>query len=126
MRTLKVTASFSVDPDLLKQVDDLADAQSLSRSQLLEKWMKQAVEQEKQAAAVLSNPVLLEGFAKAFSAPGILKEMAKALGDELSDEQLELFHRTLSATVEQQQQPRPKLRTAGKLYQKRDKKRGGK
>ena len=46
----KVNASFMIDPDLLKQMDAVARAQGISRSNLLGRWIRDHVASEQDDA----------------------------------------------------------------------------
>lgn len=101
MTSTRVTASFTIPADLLKQVDDVADAQRLSRSTLLETWILEKLDSEKLNVQLLANPAVFQAMVKAFGNPEVLKSMAQAVGQELKPEQLELFHRGISIAHEE-------------------------
>lgn len=90
-----ITTSMVLEPDLIPKLDGLARAQGLSRSALLNRMIREYIEREGQAIALLSNPALAKVFAQAFGQPGVLDQLAAAIGDKLDSEQLELFHRSL-------------------------------
>jgi predicted transcriptional regulator len=87
----------------MAQVDSLADAQRLSRSQLLENWIREQIEQQTLNVQMMANPVVMQAMMAAFAKPEVFKAMVSAVGDELSAPQLELFHRGLSAAHEEAQ-----------------------
>jgi hypothetical protein len=99
--SVRVTASFVVPADLLKQVDDLADAQRLSRSQLLETWIRDRIEGEKVNLAMVGNPAVMKAMMQAFSDPNVMKSFASAVSEDLSTDQLELFHRGMAQVHDQ-------------------------
>lgn len=101
MATTRITASFMIPSDLLAEVDALADAQRLSRSQLLETWIREHIDGEKLNVQLLGNKAVFQAMVQAFSKPDVLKQMAASVGESLNSDQLELFHRALSETHEQ-------------------------
>lgn len=98
---MRVTASFTIPQDLLKRVDDLADAQRLSRSQLLERWILDAIEGESLAVKMMASPAVMSAMTAAFSRPEVIKQFGQAVNAELSSEQLELFNRAMIEAQEQ-------------------------
>lgn len=101
MATTRITASFMIPSDLLAEVDKLADAQRLSRSQLLETWILDKIQGEKVNLAMVGNPAVMKAMMNAFSDPNVLKSFASAVSEDLSTEQLELFHRGMAQVHEQ-------------------------
>jgi hypothetical protein len=89
--------SISIGPELLQRVDDLADAQGVPRSQLIVKLISEGIEDDEMAVRALMNPVVMQAMTTAFRDPMVLRGMAAAVGQELSSEQLQLFHQAMSA-----------------------------
>ncbi len=92
--------SITIEPELLKRLDDLADAQGVARSQLIEKLISEGIEGEEMAVRALTNPVVMQAMVGAFRDPTVLRAMAVAVGQELSTEQLQLFQRAMGAVSE--------------------------
>lgn len=97
MATRRAIISVTIEPELLKRLDDLADAQAVPRSQLIETLIRQGIEDEEIAVRAVTNPVILNAFMGAFRDRAVVKAMASAVGDELSPEQLNLFRQAMTA-----------------------------
>jgi hypothetical protein len=93
---MRLSITLSMKPELVQRLDNLADAQSLSRSQLVEQFIMRQLEQEEQNVKVLANPAVMRAMMQAFSDPAVLKGFAAAVGEQLEPQQLELFHRSLT------------------------------
>jgi len=92
----KQIVSLSLDSDLFKRVENLADAKGMSRSALIEEFIKNGIGNEEIAVAMFKNPVLLEALMKAFAQPSVIKEFARSMHEQAaSPQQLELFHQGL-------------------------------
>lgn len=97
----KVILSVAVDPELVKLLSELAESQNMSRSQLVQRVLQQAVEQERATVAILGHPVLGPMMTRLFGTPDFLKTLVEAMGQQLPAEQLPLFHKALQdATVQ--------------------------
>lgn len=97
----RVAFTISLQPGVAKAIDDLADAQGISRSALVLRWITEKMEGEKHTVAIFANPVVANTIIKAFAQPGVLRALADAVGEKLTDEQLELFHRTMNVATEE-------------------------
>lgn len=97
----KTICTFSIDADLLKQLGELADAQGLSRSQLIERCVRDQIAGQTVAVQVMANPVLGPMLAGMFANPQFIKQFAAAIGDQLPAEQLPLFQRAMQGMVDQ-------------------------
>lgn len=95
----KAVFSLSFDPQLLAQIDRLCKAQNLSRSQLMERWVREKVMGETQAVALMANPVVSELVVKTFGNPAFLEQLAKALGERLPENALPLFHEAVQGVA---------------------------
>ena len=95
----KITKSFALDPDVARDLEALAKVEGLSASALANRLLSDAVRERAASAKVLSNPVVMQAFGKAFSAPGVLSSMIEAIGQKLDDEQLRLFRDTLESVT---------------------------
>jgi hypothetical protein len=73
----------------------LAKAQRVTRSQLVERLLRDALDPEEMAVKAFTNPQIMTAFGRAFSAPGVLRQMVEVLGEELQPEQLELFQNAM-------------------------------
>lgn len=100
----KITCSISIDPALVVELDGLADAQRISRSMLIERVLRDHIESEKLNVKVAGNPVVMAAMMQAFSRPDVVKAIVAAVGEDLRDDQLELFHRALADTHDKARQ----------------------
>lgn len=97
----KAVISFSIDADLLKQMDELADAKDISRSKFLERLVREEVQGGAQALKLLSDPKTGPAFLRLFGSPEFVQQMADALGDQLPENALPLFERKLRGAVKE-------------------------
>lgn len=94
----KIQTSFACSPELLAKLDSQAEGQGVSRSQLIERYLTQSVEQEKQVLGILADPTVGPQLTRLFTDPEVLRSMVKALGGQnLTDAQLRLFGETMNA-----------------------------
>lgn len=87
----RMISSIAMPKELWEAVERLADAQDTSRSRLIERWIREKIEGEKQMVALLGNPVVGRRLAQMFSDPDVLRQLVAALGEKLDDKQLMLF-----------------------------------
>lgn len=91
----KKVTGFSLDPDVVRRVAALAKAQGVTRSQLVNRLLREALDPEEMMVKAFTNPQIASAFGRAFSAPGMLRQMVEVLGEELRPEQLELFEQVM-------------------------------
>jgi hypothetical protein len=80
LRGTKQIVTLSLDAELMDRVTKLADAKNRSRSALIEELIASGIEQEEVTTAIFTNPVLRQGVIGSIMQPGMLKELAKAVG----------------------------------------------
>jgi len=88
--------SLSIDPKLWRRVERLAKASKRSRSDVVCGFIRDGLDDAEVFVKAMSNPVLVDAFSKVFASRDVVKSMASVVGEELSDEQLKLFERTMS------------------------------
>lgn len=108
----KQVLSIAMDPELVKRVDELADAVNQSRSAFIERCVRDAVEQEGDAIKAFQHPVLGPALIQAFSNREVLKGMAEVMGQDLTDQQLLLFRQMVSGLTPPEVPSRPARRAA--------------
>ena len=86
-RRHKKAIGITFDPTLLKRIDRLAKQHDASRSSMIERLCRDAITDAEAHAKVVTNPVVMEAFSQAMSAPGVISSMVAAMGEELTDEQ---------------------------------------
>lgn len=94
----KIQTSFVCSPEVLAKLDEQAESQGLSRSQLIERYLSQALDQEKQVLGILADPTVGPQLTRIFTDPEVLRSLVKTLGGQnLTDAQLRLFNETMNA-----------------------------
>jgi metal-responsive CopG/Arc/MetJ family transcriptional regulator len=107
--------SISVDESLMTRLDDLADAQGVSRSKLVEKFITDGIGEQEVAVRMWSDPVVMGALGKAFNSPDVLRRLASAIEAETTPDQLQLFQHTLQKLADDMgQAPVKKKKKAGK------------
>ena len=93
-KKLKVT--IAIDGKLVHRVDRLAKARGISRSAMLCELVADVIGEEELFVKAANQPLLMQSLMRAFAQPGVLRQMAQVMGQDMSDEQLELFQRATS------------------------------
>lgn len=83
--------SITIDGEIVKRVGRLAKASNRSRSAMIEQLIRDGVEDAEMTVQAFTDPVLLQAFAGAFGNRDVLKAMASAVHEEMTDVQLDLF-----------------------------------
>lgn len=100
MPTNKTRLTICIDPPFAARLKRFARATRQSVSGCVEKLLRESLEESELAVSVLSDPVIGQHLLKAFGNVDFIKGMAQHLGEELTDEQLELFSKRLSVAAE--------------------------
>lgn len=87
----KTIVTMSLDTDLVRRVDDLADAQGRSRSWLIESWIREQLQGEEMTIKALSNPTVLKALMQAFGNPEVVKAVALAAGGDANPQEMLMF-----------------------------------
>ena len=95
VRKPRRVVSITIDPDVLERVDRLAAARVLARGRLIEEFIADGIEEEELFVKVSSQPVLMQALMRAFAQPGVVKELSAVMGQDLSEQQLNLFHQAV-------------------------------
>jgi hypothetical protein len=96
----KLKLSVTIDDEVVEEVDRLADAFGINRSQMMEKMLRASVrdwEQDKRDYEGIVTPMLLKAL---ISSPTFTRGFAKLVGEEMSAED---FERAKQWTEEQTQ-----------------------
>lgn len=104
----KVRIGLTLDPSVVKRVDRVAKAQRKSRSAWIETACLDQLSQAEMFVKMTQQPELASAFARAFGDPSVMRRMAEVMGQELTDDQLDLFTVTLDKLTEGQ--PKSKRR----------------
>ena len=94
LKGTKQIVSLSLNSELMKRVENLADSKGMSRSALIEDLIENGIDQEEIAVAAFTNPVVRDALMKSFARPEVIKALIKGIGDE-DPKQLELFNQGL-------------------------------
>jgi hypothetical protein len=95
-----VPVTITIERELLKIVDNLADAQNLTRSQFIERQIRNGIEQEKFSVAMMANPEVAKMLAKVFGSPEALRMVGAAVEAEVTEKHLEEVNRRLTAAAD--------------------------
>lgn len=90
-RTPKKVVSIAVDPALWDRVEELADAQGVSRSAFLVRLLRDAIDQEEDTIKALQNPVIASAMIKAFGDRNVVKAVAQIMNQELTPAQIDTY-----------------------------------
>lgn len=115
--------SMRISDDLLKRVDALAGAQHITRSAAIESLLASAIEDTELSVRMMTDPVVGRAILGAIATPEVLRALTAAMRSELTDDQLQLFSRSM-ATLDQQlakqkNRPTPATAPAGTLRRSR-------
>lgn len=91
MARQKIKLSVSITHELVKRLDRIAKAAGQSRSAMIERLIRDGVDDAETAVQAFTDPLLLQAFAGAFGNRDVLKAMASAVHEEMTDSQLDLF-----------------------------------
>jgi len=94
--------TIMIEGDTLREVDRWAKLVRRSRSDMIGTALLEWLENARLGKAVLSCPSAMEGLLKVFSDRSVMRSMASALGEELSEKDFQQFE-GLFAEIEKQQ-----------------------
>jgi hypothetical protein len=106
----KIKVTMSLDAELLRRIDAVAELRDEKRSQAVERILKGEINSEEGYLRDMENPVLRGLHSALTSSPAAMRLLAKAVGEHLSAEDFERI-----------QEVAPKHRKAGAERQKRSK-----
>jgi hypothetical protein len=85
----KALCSMTIDRDVLKRADVAAEKLGMSRSQFFQEMARRGLAEAEGAASVVHDPIVTRALASALSVPGVMQSLAKALGDELNQKEVQ-------------------------------------
>lgn len=112
--TKRVKVSLTIAGDLLKRADAIAKAERTTRSRVIERCMADSLGQSELFVKLFGNPMLRDAFAGALGRPGVVRQLAEAMGEQVGPEQLELFERSMKAAMATAAGEPPKARKGRK------------
>ena len=101
----RITATIS--PRLVCKIITTAKRLDMLRSAFIEAVLEAYLDEAELQAKLLGDRKVMNAFAQAMSAPGVMSAMAKAMGDEISDDQ-QMQLRNLLEGLGQTQNPTPR------------------
>lgn len=96
----KAKIAISMDADLVKRLDRLAPQMHRNRSELIEIFVRQQMDETEAGASVLTNPVVGPIILEALSKPEILRAMAGVMSEKMTDQQMQLFGQAMQAAAD--------------------------
>lgn len=92
----KTRISIAIDRTLLKRLDRVAKTMRRSRSLIIGEACGQYLDGSETFVKLMTDPVAGKAIAKALMSEGALQSIAKAIGDDMTADQLRLFERQLN------------------------------
>lgn len=87
----KIPITCTLSPRLVRRIDRIAKPLGKSRSELVQQFIEDGLQETETTAAALTNPVIAQALLSSFGRPEVLRAMTSVMRDELSDDQLKLF-----------------------------------
>jgi len=107
MARRKMKVSIAITPEMLARVDRMAVAQKRSRSELIETLIGDGIGEEELFVKVAHQPALVESLMRVFAEPGVLRQIASVMNEDMSDEQLQLFRQAMESLPGKMQSAKP-------------------
>ncbi len=83
--------SISMEAEILKRVDKLVKLTKSNRSRLIQDLVSEGLDWNESSIRATSNPLVMGAFTRAMSEPGVMRGLATAMREDLTDEQMVLF-----------------------------------
>lgn len=87
----KRRVTITIAPDVLRRVDRVSKALRNNRSQWIENACKAELDQAELFVKISQQPELMRTMMSTFGDPKVMRQMAAAVSDEVTDEQMKLF-----------------------------------
>ncbi len=87
----KRVVGVCLSPGVIRRLDRLAKAVGMSRSSYLEKLVIDVLSETEMSVRVMTDPKILGPLVEVLAKPEWVRSMATAMGEQLSDRQLDLF-----------------------------------
>lgn len=100
MASKKKQVSVALTPALVKRLDRFAKAQGRSRSAVIEEMCQDGLAEGEVMIKAMNTPVLRDAFVAAFGTKEVQRQLLRTMGEEVSDEQLDLFGKAMKALTE--------------------------
>lgn len=85
--------AVNVDVEVWKRVDELASAQNLSRSEYVEKLLREGIQGDELTVKVMTDPVLVPAMSKAFADPSVMRALLAVMREnkDVGQQELDFF-----------------------------------
>lgn len=80
---MKIKVSVAIEKELVQRLDRIAGISNESRSQIIEKMIREAIESSEQLAALMANPKAREMLLRQALDPEMLQTFAKAMNEKI-------------------------------------------
>ena len=107
----KQAVTIAVRPSILKRLDAIAKAKGESRSEAVERFLVDALDDEELTVRAMTNPVIAQAILGAMAQPNVMRAMMHAMREDLDDDQLELFSQAMTAATDALTPARPQAAT---------------
>jgi len=88
--------AITIDSDVLGDVDRVAKAEARSRSEIIERAVREHIGVPVEMAKALGNPVVAQAMMEAFGNPDVIRAIAAAMGEKVSKSEVEGVSRAVS------------------------------
>jgi hypothetical protein len=95
----KAFLTIYLDRETVERLDKLAGAEDMSRSKLVSDLLTSGLEDRELTVKVMTDPVVAPAMMSALAKPEILRALMGVMRESLSDEQLDLFQRSMAITT---------------------------
>lgn len=82
----KAKIAVSIDADLARRIDAIADARDENRSQVVQRIIQDGIAEEEKFVHGMENPILRGLLETMTSSPKLLRTIAKIVGEEMDEE----------------------------------------
>ena len=86
-RENKVRASITIDPEILAQIDEIAEITQESRSALIERFLLNGIENQREYLGKMENPVSRIFMQQLSANPTLLQKIACLVGENMTIEE---------------------------------------
>jgi predicted transcriptional regulator len=113
MARTTVTVTLSMAPGLVERIDRLAKATGLSRSAWVQQQIANAIDDEEMAVKALTDPLVAPALLGVFKDRDVMRGLANLMGEQLSDQQLQLFTERLGKITKRKPRGKDAQRVKG-------------
>jgi len=96
----KMVVAVTLEPDVVKRLDEVAAANEVSRSRQVELYIREGLEEGEFAAKAFANPAIMRAMGKALADRSVIKQIAAAMTSDSTPDQLKLFEQAIESMQE--------------------------